>query len=186
GDQAWLKQFLPLLTSDPSAPGNGYYFDVIPWHWYSRSQDVYNKILSGESVLASDGITGKQMWVNETNAPACNEPVVDYVNCADYNNGNTWADGYATITEQASFIIQAAAYAFAAGATQFFEFQQQDDGNGQAFGLFRNDGTQRPIYPAYQLTTQYLAGFATVRRTAANGAETVTFGVPGASPHHVT
>jgi len=186
GDQAWLKQLLPLLTSDSSAASNGYYFDVIPWHWYSRSQDVYTKTQSAQNVLASNGITGKEVWINETNAPACNETVVDYVNCADFNNGNAWADGYATTFEQASYIIQASAYAFAVGATRVFEFQQQDDGNGQAWGLFRNDGTQRPIYQAYQLTAQYLAGFAVVRRSVVNGGEAVTFGVPGASPRRVT
>ncbi len=184
GEQAWLKQFLPLLTADPSAPANGYYFDVIPWHWYSRSSDIYTHLQSAQSVLASYGLQSKELWVNETNAPACNETVNgNYVNCADVT---TWARGYATLDEQASFILQAFAYAFAVGATKVFQFQLQDDGNAQAFGMFRNDGSARPEYAAYQFGVQYLEGFTTVRRSVANGAEGVTFGVPGANPHRTT
>lgn len=182
-DQAWLKQFLPIITSDPAAAGNGDYFDVIPWHWYSRSMDVYTHLLSAQSVLASNGITGKELWVNETNAPACgdNAPGVAYVACAPDG-----PPGYADDTEQASFVVQAAAYAFAAGATRVFQFQEQDDGNGQAFGLFRNDGSTRPADEAYQLAVQYLAGFAVVHRSVVDGADMITFGVPGSSPHRVT
>jgi hypothetical protein len=190
GDQAWLRQFIAALATDPAAPANGYYFDVIPWHWYSRSSDVYWRTLSADNILAAAGIRGKEMWINETNAPACNEPVANYVNCNDYPGGvnpnGNWALGYATLTEQASFIIQAIAYGLAAGATHVFQFQLQDDGNGSAFGMFRNDGSVRPIYQAYGLAVQNLQGFTTVRRYMAGGAEWVTFGVPGPNPHRTT
>lgn len=190
GDHAWLRQFVAALETDPKAPANGYYFDVIPWHWYSRSSDAYWRTLSAERILTDAGISGKEMWINETNAPACNEPVTNYVNCNDYPGGTNpngnWALGYATLTEQASFIIQALAYGFAAGATRVFQFQLQDDGNGSAFGMFRNDGTERPIYLAYRLAVQHIEGFATVRRYAANGAEWITFGIPGPNPHRTT
>ncbi|MGH2457577.1 MAG: hypothetical protein ACRDIY_01780 [Chloroflexota bacterium] len=190
GDQAWLKQFLTLVTADPDAPANGDYFDVIPWHWYSRSTDVYTKTKSAESVLASFGISDKDVWVNETNVPACDEPAIQYANCNDYPGGvkpnGNWAAGYATIEEQASFIIQAVAEGFAAGATHVFEFQLQDDGNADAYGLFRNDGSARPADAAYKLAVQNVEGFATVRRSSANGVEAITFGVPGPSPHRTT
>jgi len=39
--------------------------------------------------------------------------------------------GFGSINEQASFIIQAAAYAFSAGMTKVFQFQFQDDGRGE-------------------------------------------------------
>lgn len=190
GDEAWLQQFIADLKQDPSAPANNYFFDVIPWHWYSRSSDVYTHTITAESMLAQAGINGKQMWLNETNAPACNETVNgNYVNCADYgnqtSNGN-WAMGYATDYEQASFIIQAFAYGFAAGMTRVFQFQLQDDGNPQAFGMFRNDGSARPEYLADQLAVQYLEGFTTVQRTTEGGADMVTFGIPGPNPRRVT
>lgn len=190
GDQAWLRNFVAALATDPTAPANDYYFDVIPWHWYSRASDVYWHTLSAQRILSNAGITDKEIWINETNAPACNEPVTNYVNCNDYPGGTNpsgdWARGYATLTEQASFIIQAMAYGFAAGATRVFEFQLQDDGNGGAFGMFRNDGSERPIYQAYKLAVQNIEGFTTVRRYSANGAEWITFGVPGANPHRTT
>lgn len=194
GDQAWLKKFLGLIAADPQAAANGDYFDVIPWHWYSRSSDVYTKTLSAEQVLASYGMSGKEIWINETNAPACDEsenvPGFQYANCNDYPGGTNpngnWALGYATVNEQASFIIQAIAYAFAAGASHVFQFQFQDDGNVNAYGLFRNDGSARPEYEAYQLAARYLSGFATVRRYTGNGAEWISFGVPGQNAHRAT
>ena len=190
GDQAWLKQFVSTIVSDASAPSNGYYFDVIPWHWYSRASDVYAHTISAENILAESGITGKEIWINETNAPLCGVTVNgNYVNCNDYGNpdlSQDYARGYATASEQASFIIQSVAYAFAAGADRVFQFQLQDDGNGQAFGMSGNDGTIRPEYAAYQLAVKYLTGFATVHRTTLNGADEITFGVPGPTPRRVT
>lgn len=186
-DQAWLKQFLPILTADPTAAANDDYFEVLPYHFYSRSTDAYTRIQSAASVLASYGLR-KEIWLNETNAPACNDQssLGRYVNCADYGTASNGAVGYASDTEQAAFIIQAAAFAFAGGAKRVFEFQLQDDGNTQALGLFRNDGSGRPSYTAEQLVAQYLAGFTTAKRLVANGVETITFGVAGPIPRRVT
>jgi hypothetical protein len=193
GDQAWLKAFLPIVTGDPTAAPNNFYFDVIPLHLYSRSSDVYNKALSAQAVLASYGLGGKELWLNETNVPACNETLYDPNTlapsvpnpCAIPSNGAP--PGFGSINEQASFIIQAVAYAFAAGMTKVFEFQFQDDGVGQAFGLYRNNGSVRPVYAAYQLTVQFLENFSTVSRSAVGGAEAIGFGVPGGpAPHRTT
>jgi hypothetical protein len=187
-DQAWLKQFLPLLLSDPTAAANDDYFEVLPYHFYSRSLDAYTKIQSAASTLQSFGLS-KEIWLNETNAPACDDQssAGPYVNCSDFGPGTDGgATGYASDNEQAAFILQATAFAFAAGAKRVFEFQLQDDGNGQALGMYRNDGSMRPIYPAEQIAAQYLAGFAVARRTATNGAEAITFGVPGPNPHRAT
>src|SRR5579884_1646080 len=52
--------------------------------------------------------------------------------------------------------------------------------------MFRNDGSVRPEYAAYQLAVKYLSGFVTVHRTSVNGSEEITFGVPGPTPHRVT
>ncbi len=190
GDQAWLKKLLATIVPDPTAAANGYYFDVVPLHWYSRSSDAYWKTLSAESALASFGITGKDVWINETNAPACDEAAIQYASCNDYPGGvnpnGTWASGHATIEEQASFLIQSAAFGFAAGASHVFAFQWQDDGNSDAYGLLRNDGSARPALEAYRLVARYLEGFTTVRRESAGGAEWITFGVPGPNPHRAT
>jgi len=182
GDQAWLKAFLSNVTADPQAAANDDYFDVIPWHWYSRSSDDYTHIVSAASVLATYGVTGKELWINETNAPACGETV----NGTAFSCAMPGAAGYATDEEQASFILQALANGFAAGASKVFEFQLQDDGNAQALGMFRNDGTTRQAYVAYQVGEQNLAGFQVARRQTGDGWEAVTFGVPTGNPHRTT
>lgn len=187
-DQAWLKKFLPILLALPGAAANDDYFEVLPYHFYSRSMDAYTKLQSAASVLASYGLS-KDLWLNETNAPACDDQssAGPPVSCSDYGYGSDGgAMGYASDAEQAAFIIQSSAFAFAAGASHVFEFQLQDDGNPQAVGMYRNDGSARPLAVAEQLATQYLAGFAVVRRTVTNGAETITFGVPGPNPHRTT
>jgi hypothetical protein len=193
GVQSWLKTFLPIVTADPTAAANDDYFDVIPWHFYSRSSDVFTYAQSAAAVLASFNITGKELWLNESNIPACGDPITNPVTlavtvdpCTQPPPGSGPVPGFGTITDQASFIIQAIAYAFAGGMTKAFEFQLEDDGNGQAFGMYRNDGSVRPIYQAYQLTAQYLEGWATVSRSVANGAEQISFGVPGPVPHRTT
>lgn len=181
GDQAWLKAFLSAVTVDPQAPANGYFFDVIPWHWYSRSSDNYVHTASATSVLASYGITGKEIWVNETNAPACDDSAGGTTfPCA------TSSPGYANDTEQASYMLQALAYGFAGGANKVFEFQLQDDGNAQALGMFRNDGSTRPEYLAYKVGEKNLTGFQIAKRQVGDGWEAVTFGVPGTGSHRAT
>ena len=170
GDQAWLKAFLDQLTLDPAARGNGYYFDAIPWHWYSRSSDVYDKITSAKALLTARGVSGKRQWVNEMNAPACGEPPAN-VSCADPNY-----KGSASAQEQAAFVVQAMAYAIAVGADHSFHFQYQDDGNAEAFGLLRNDGSARPAYTAYQVAAQYFAGATTGGRFTVGNVELIVVG----------
>ena len=188
GDQSWLNGFLADALADPTAPANGYYFDVIPWHFYSRSLDVYNHILSAENILASKHVTGKEMWLNETNVPGCGDYAVPngFPSPVSCGSGANFPPGFGTITEQASFIIQATAYAFDVGASKVFEFQMEDDGNGEAFGMFRNDQSKRPIYTAYQLIAKYIEGFDQVQRATVNNAEFVQFHVPAAMPRRVT
>ena len=164
---AWLRAFLDELAKDSQRSANGYYFDVIPWHWYSRSSDVYWRTLEARSILAQRGISGKDMWVNESNAPACAEPPL-WVSCSDPNY-----KGSATVEEQAAFVIQAAAYALAAQVGQFYIFQHYDDGVGEAFGLFRNDGSYRPSYVAYQVAARYLGGSVSASRSAVGDYEKV-------------
>ncbi|MBX6773126.1 MAG: fibronectin type III domain-containing protein [Chloroflexi bacterium] len=191
GEYAWLKQLIGILQMDPLALANNDYFDILSLHWYSRSADVYRLTIDAERILADAGLGGKEIWINETGIPACDEPSVPlHVSCQDYpggtNAGSARATGHATTVEQASFIIQAIAGGFAAGAARVFVFQLQDDGNGQAFGLIRNDGTLRPAYQAYQVAARYLAGFTVVQGFSSHGAVGATFGVPGPDPHRTT
>lgn len=176
GDQAWLKAYLDELARDPAAAANGYYFDAIPWHWYSRASDVYDRISSARTLLAQRGIAGKRHWVNEMNAPACGEPPPNAA-CSPTSAYR----GSATVQEQAAFVVQAMAYAIAVGADHVFHFQYQDDGNGEAFGLFRNDGSARPAYTAYQVAAQYFAGANSGSRFTVGNVELVVVGSPSST-----
>ena len=151
-----------------------------PGIFTSRSTDVYNHILERRADYFQNNIAGKEMWLNETNVPGCGDDAVpnDFPPPVSCGSGSSFP-GFGTMTEQASFIIQAIAYAFDVGATKVFQFQMEDDGNGEAFGMFRNDQSRRPIYLAYQLTAQYLEGFDQVQHSSSKGAEFMTFHVPG-------
>ncbi|HEY3081054.1 MAG TPA: hypothetical protein VGM69_14270 [Chloroflexota bacterium] len=167
-EHAWLWAFLDELARDSGAAQNGYYFDGIPWHWYSRPSDAYDKTRSALAILQSRGITGKTMWVNESNAPACGEPP-RWVSCADPNYR-----GSATLEEQAAYVIQFFAYALAGGVDRSFMFQFQDDGNAESFGLFRNDLTARPAYTAYQVAVAHMGLATAATREGAGNVERIT------------
>ncbi|HEV8639169.1 MAG TPA: hypothetical protein VG370_33600 [Chloroflexota bacterium] len=167
-EHAWLRAFLDELAKDPNAAQNGYYFDAIPWHWYSRPSDAYDRIRSAAALLQARGIAGKVMWVNESNAPACGEPPLN-VSCSDPNYR-----GSATIEEQAAYVIQFYAYALAGGVDRSFMFQLRDDGNRESFGLFRNDGTARPAYAAYQVAVRHMGLATAATREGTGNVERVT------------
>lgn len=181
---AWLRAFLDQTSLDATAPANAYYFDVIPWHWYSRPSDILNKIADARSILAQRGIVGKPMLVNETNTPACGEPPV-YAPCAP----PTAYRGGATIDEQAAGVIQSAAYGLAAGLERLIFFQFADDGNGESYGLTRGAGSSdRPAYTAYQVAATYLSGAVKVTRKPAGDFERIIVETnqlaSGGSPGH--
>jgi hypothetical protein len=151
-EHAWLRAFLDEQARDPAAARNGYYFDGIPWHFYSRASDVYDRVRSAQVLLQQRGVSGKGMWINETNAPACGEPPL-YVSCGDPNY-----KGSATVEEQADFHAQAYAYGLAVGLDRYIVFQYADDGQGESFGITRNDGSARPAYRALQVAIEQMGG----------------------------
>jgi hypothetical protein len=161
GRPDWLPTLIDLLKEDESAAGHGYYFDVLAWHVYSRTIEMFNRPDWTRHLLADKGISGKEIWVNETNVPTFGDPT-------PYNRDpNTHR---ATPQEQASFILQAYAYGLHGGADRIFTFMLYDDcwAWGEHYGLVRNppgtyefsdcagDGETRPGYLAYKLAAQHL------------------------------
>jgi hypothetical protein len=171
-EHAWLRAFLDELARDPVAARHGYYFEAIPWHFYSRPSDAYDRIRSADALLASRGVAGKRQWINEANAPACGEPPL-FVACSDPNYR-----GSASVDEQAAYVIQYVAYAIAAGVQHASLFQLQDDGQGESFGMFRNDGTARPAYTAYQVAVRHFAGAISATREGSGDVERVVITTP--------
>ncbi|MBI2885609.1 MAG: hypothetical protein HYY02_00220 [Chloroflexi bacterium] len=163
--QDFFPRLLAQLRRDPQAPAYGYYFDATAWHWYSRASLLMDQTQWARQQLARAGITGKAVWITETNLPVCGDRAVrEVVDCAPGSHRGTLED-------QASFIVQALAYAKAAGVERVFVFQLFDDnvGPGEYFGLVRNDGTARPALRALQLAAAQFRGVSQGYRTTSLG-----------------
>ncbi len=167
-EHAWLRWLLAELVRDPRAAANSYYFDVIPFHWYSRATDAYDRTVSARQVLAGFGIPPKRIWINEANAPACGEPPAN-VSCADAGYR-----GSATVDEQAAFAIQYLALALAANVERAALFQFQDDGHTEAYGLYRNDRTSRPAVRALDVAIDALGDGRLATRDRRSDHERIT------------
>ncbi len=193
-DPGWLPRLLDVMRDDPDQElrhEHNSFFDVIALHLYSDPRLLYDKTTWVKSLLANYGLSGKPIWVNETNVPIWDE-----------YPGPTWdpySPGRATIQEQADFIIEALAYAFAAGVERVFVFQLYDDcGNGptswDAYGLVRNNpwvegsgvcaahplqpGVPRPAYTAYQVAASQFQELTPAWRRLADGVEQLAFTRP--------
>jgi hypothetical protein len=143
----FLEDLLGIMRRDPTARGNNFYFDILPWHQYARPSDLWDRVTQSRQLLATT-VGTKPIWVNEANVPAWDEsPMNDF---KPYN----WS---ASVREQASYVIQAMAYAVAAGAERVFVYRLQDTEWPEAYGLLRPDGSARPAYVAFQVATRYLS-----------------------------
>ncbi len=146
-DPGFLPELLRMMRADPIGPANNYFFDILPWHTYSRPSDSLDRVVQSRAQLAAT-VGQKPIWINETNIPAWNESPIN--NFRPYR----WS---ATLQEQAAYLIQAAAYGVAAGAERIFVYRLQDTEWPEAYGLVRNNGTPRPAYAAFQLVSRYLS-----------------------------
>ena len=182
GDPYWydmgamFKELLTRLTADPGAKANNAYFDVANVHLYSRPKDLAPLLTWYKQTLRDHGLD-KPLWVSETNAIPYDDPVRRYPK-----------GGYfATLRDQASYIVQAFAIDLAMGADRI-EVNRMIDGTdfkagGEPFGLIRNDRSQRPAYAAYRTAATLYAGVTSgsLRIDPASGVYTVTLRKPGAT-----
>jgi len=161
-DPGYFEDILRLVIADATAPANHAYFDATPWHWYARPWDIYEKTVWVRSVLTRYGLS-KPIWVNEAGVPVWNEP-------PGPGQPYPWS---ATTTEQAAFVIQAAAYARAADLGTLAIFRLHDADMSEAYGIARNDYTTRPAFTAYQVARRYLSQADTAFRSPIGAAERV-------------
>jgi hypothetical protein len=187
GRESWLEELLDAIAADPGSKARNQYFDVIAWHVYSRPLDLYIRASWTRKLLSDRRLANKQVWINETNIPVWGDktPPVD-------EPGNHRGSP----EEQASFILQAYAYAFAGGADKVFTFMLYDDcwQWGEHYGLVRNppgeykiddcagDGRPRPGYAAYKVAATYLRDVKSSRLYTAgpdSKADVATFEVDG-------
>ncbi|MGH2347432.1 MAG: hypothetical protein ACRDG4_19575 [Chloroflexota bacterium] len=164
GDPYWYDhgaQFVNLIKMLTADHAHDAYFDVGNLHLYSRPSDMAVIVKWYRGVLTKFGLN-KPIWIAETNAIPYDDPARKYKK----------ANFYASLDDQASFIVQAFAIDLAVGV-QRIEVNRMVDGSdftagGEPFGLVRNDGSLRPAFFAFKTVVNLFTG--------------VTSGVPDLNP----
>jgi len=163
--------FLYLAYTDPDARANNLFFDVLTVHVFDGTDSVYYIPRFFEDLVKKTGFT-KPIWINEMNARITED------------SGYPVAGGATRTTpdQQASFIIQGVALAFAAGVEriEIYKLNDNDPHPGdEAWGLIRGDGTRRPGYYALKTAIRYLNPTSTAMRLRNDYATLVTMVQPG-------
>jgi hypothetical protein len=133
GRPTWLNDVLAMIQADPDPAlrnAMSWYFDGVGDHNYSWGWSSWLMIYTHNNVVASYGLTGKSVWLNETGVPQCD----------DYPGPPCPSSYRANLSEAASFEIESAAYALFVGMDGYLHFQLYDDCGApyDAFGFFRN------------------------------------------------
>ncbi|MBN1283929.1 MAG: hypothetical protein JXB47_00875 [Anaerolineae bacterium] len=125
----WLADSLALIADDPDHARYDWYFDAVAVHHYTYALGTWDVVKRVRQTL-DDLDLAKPIWVNESGVPAWD----DYPGPTWSQAGDAARDFRATQEEQAAFVVQSAAYAFAAGAERFFYHQLYDDCGNQPAG----------------------------------------------------
>jgi hypothetical protein len=155
--EQYLERVLKLLTTDPAAADNNYFFDGVIYHLYYKPAQIFDVLNQVRLILQRYELADKTIWLAETNAPPSNDPAEPPHREPRFK---------ASLAEQASFMVQVHALAFAAGAERvqvyklFNSTEHPED--VQPFGLLRGDKSRRPAFDAYKLVTTYLSGWKQV------------------------
>jgi hypothetical protein len=170
GRRQYLDRLLDAIVADPEAPAHGFYFDAVVYHLYFKPLQAPQVIGEARQMLGRHGIDGKPIWINETNAPP-----------SDDLQEPPWSKPRYQITqaEQAAFIIQELALAFAGGAQRVEVYKLRNSADHpesiEPFGLLRADDGRRPAFTAYQVATTYMRDFRTARLQRQGDIFAVTF-----------
>jgi len=170
GRQQYLDRLLDIVVADPEAPARGYYFDAVVYHLYFKPRQTLDIIGEVQGILGAHGVMGKEIWINETNAPPSEDP-----------QEPPWSSPRFRISleEQSAFVIQEFALAFAAGAdrVEFYKMRNSVDHpeSIEPYGLLRADDSRRPAFDAYKVVTTYLRDFRAVAWQHIDGVFAVTF-----------
>jgi hypothetical protein len=142
GAREFLAQTLSVIGQDSARVQYNWYFDVAAVHSYTNPLRTRRSVERTRAILNRFGID-RPIWLTETGIAVWD----------DYP-GPTWTGGApserdlrGTQRQQAAYLVQSTALAWAAGAEVVFWHQLYDDcGNqqpgadaGDAHGLFRND-----------------------------------------------
>ncbi|HVC82608.1 MAG TPA: hypothetical protein VNL35_19140 [Chloroflexota bacterium] len=179
GDPYWYDHgalFVKLLTLLTADHAHNASFDVVNLHLYSRPSDMAKIVAWYRATLTRFGLS-KPIWIAETNAIPYDDPA------RSLPRGHF----YASLDDQASFIVQAFAIDLAMGV-QRIEVNRMVDGSdftagGEPFGLVRNDGSVRPAFFAYRTVVDLFSGVTggTEHLDTTTGIYTVVLHKPGAT-----
>lgn len=170
GREQYLRRFLRVATADPEAAEYDFFFDVISLHIYFRSETVGDIVRQIDAIQKEFGLD-KPIWINETNAAPTQDPLWPV----------TRPQFQLDLAQQASYIVQAHALGFAAGAERIGVYKFFDVGlaaGEESFGLIRADGSLRPAYDALQTTVRVLRDFSSVESRRSTAYYKVTFEQP--------
>lgn len=163
--QDYYRWVLSQINDDPDAPANNYFFDVMSVHLYSRSDNAYTIVNNIHDGMETFNVGDHPIWLTETGVPVWGDPLA-YRDKYDYA---------ATMDEAAAYVIQSYANAWAADVERYFFFRASDDaGQGEYFGLIRDDESLRPAYTAYQVAVTYLVTPTFVTRASEGDVTRVT------------
>jgi hypothetical protein len=183
GRRRYLDRLLEVIAADPAAPAAGHFFDGVVYHLYFTPRQTVDVLAETWQSLArtgalapalhsaaSAGVAGKQIWINETNAPPSDDP-----------QEPPWAEPRfrVSLEEQAAFLLQQFALAFAGGASRVQVYKLRNSADHpesiEPFGLLRADDSPRPAFDAFQTATTYLGGFTAARQERQGNVTAVTF-----------
>jgi hypothetical protein len=125
----FFANLLGTFKNDPNPVAGTYPFDMVAVHSYSHPPYTFHIVQTIESLLAIYGLGDVAIWLNESGVAVWDDyPGPEW---ATRDDQIVWR---ATQEEQASYVIQNAAYAFMAGAEAVFHFQLYDDCGNQPAG----------------------------------------------------
>jgi hypothetical protein len=174
GRRRYLDRLLDVVAADPNAASRGYYFDGVLYHLYFNPAQTVEVLDETSYVLKKHGIEGKELWINETNAPP-----------SDDAQELPWSAPrfQVSLQEQAAFVLQEFALAFSSGASrvEFYKMRntREHPESIEPFGLLRADDSRRPAFSAYRVATTYLSGFRSASRQRTGDVIAVTFDLGG-------
>ena len=176
GRRRYLDRLLEAIAADPDAPANGHFFDGVVYHLYFTPRQTVDVLSETRQSLARygtlAGVASKQIWINETNAPPSNDPQEPHAS-------QSTPRFRVTLEEQAAFVVQQFALAFAHGASRVQVYKLRNTADHpesiEPFGLLRADDSRRPAFAAFQTITTYLRGFTAAREERQGDVTAVTF-----------
>jgi hypothetical protein len=170
GRRQYLDRLLDIIAADPEAPAHNNYFDAVVYHLYFKPRQSLDIMGEVQGILGAHGIMGKEIWINETNAPPSEDPQEPPGSAPRFR---------VSLEEQSAFVIQEFALAFAAGANrvEFYKLRNSaaDVASIEPYGLLRGDDSRRPAFNAYKVVTTYLRDFRSVEWQHQNDVYAVTF-----------